>query len=112
VIVAQSRSTSGLDLRGFSWCGPPACFTALIGPNSTSPDVLWSGECQYPYAQNPPCTTSATIWYFAARSRHSGGVNVCMADGSVKFMKNSISLRTWSAISTSQGNEVVSSDSY
>jgi prepilin-type N-terminal cleavage/methylation domain-containing protein/prepilin-type processing-associated H-X9-DG protein len=30
-----------------------------------------------------------------ARSRHSGGVNVCLADGSVKFVKNSISQANW-----------------
>ena len=112
VIVGQSGSTSALDLRGFSWSGPASCYTALIGPNSTSPDVSWPGECQYPFQQNPPCTTAATIWYFGARSRHPGGVNVCMADGSVKFMKNAINLVTWSALSTSQGNEVVSSDAY
>jgi prepilin-type processing-associated H-X9-DG protein len=48
----------------------------------------------------------------AARSRHPGGVNVGLADGSVKFIKNSISLNVWSALSTSQGGEVISSDSY
>ena len=84
----------------------------MLAPNSTAPDVTWPGECQYPQGMNPPCTTSATLWYFAARSRHSGGVNVCMADGSVKFMKNTISLPTWGALSTSQGGEVVSSDAY
>jgi prepilin-type N-terminal cleavage/methylation domain-containing protein/prepilin-type processing-associated H-X9-DG protein len=30
-----------------------------------------------------------------ARSRHSGGVNVCLADGSVKFVRNSIGQANW-----------------
>ena len=47
-----------------------------------------------------------------ARSRHPGGVNVAMCDGSVKFMKNSISLNVWRALSTTQGGEVISSDAY
>ena len=111
VIVGQSGPASW-DLRGFSWGGPPSCYTAMLGPNSKSPDLVWAGECNYPFGQNPPCTTASIYWYFAARSRHSGGVNVCMADGSVKFMKNSINLITWSALSTTQGNEVVSSDAY
>jgi prepilin-type N-terminal cleavage/methylation domain-containing protein/prepilin-type processing-associated H-X9-DG protein len=30
-----------------------------------------------------------------ARSRHPGGVNIAMCDGSVKFLKNSITQQTW-----------------
>jgi prepilin-type processing-associated H-X9-DG protein len=48
----------------------------------------------------------------SARSKHPGGVNVGMCDGSVRFVKNSISLVTWRALSTIRGNEVVSADSY
>jgi hypothetical protein len=35
-----------------------------------------------------------------------------MCDGSVRFCKNSINLATWRALSTTHGNEVVSSDAY
>ncbi|MHC5538318.1 DUF1559 family PulG-like putative transporter [Singulisphaera rosea] len=110
--VVGVPGNGALDLRGFTWLGPCALFTAYLAPNSTSPDVTFPGLCNYPYAQNPPCTTADLIWYLAARSRHSGGVNVGMCDGSVKFMKNSINLVTWSALSTSQGNEVISADAY
>jgi prepilin-type N-terminal cleavage/methylation domain-containing protein/prepilin-type processing-associated H-X9-DG protein len=47
-----------------------------------------------------------------ASSRHSGGVNVCMCDGSVKFIKQSISTTSWWAIATRAGSEVVSADSF
>lgn len=47
-----------------------------------------------------------------ATSNHSGGVNVCMADGSVKFVKDTINAVTWWAIGTKSGGEVVSADSY
>jgi len=50
--------------------------------------------------------------YSNAQSNHSGGVNVLMADGSVKFVKDSINMRTWMALGTKAGGEVVSSDSY
>ncbi len=45
-------------------------------------------------------------------SNHPGGVNVGFADGSVRFIKNTVSIQTWWALGTRNGNEVVSSDSY
>jgi len=103
------------DLRGFSWWGSGASFTAWIAPNSTQPDVTESKDyCVYPYQMNPPCTepTSTLPLFNGARSRHSGGVNVTMGDGSVRFIKNSISLNIWRALSTTKGGEVISSDTY
>jgi len=47
-----------------------------------------------------------------ASSLHPGGVNVLLMDGSVKFIKNSISLNTWLAIGSMDGGETVSADSY
>ncbi|MDR3634442.1 MAG: DUF1559 domain-containing protein [Isosphaeraceae bacterium] len=47
-----------------------------------------------------------------ATSNHSGGVNVAMGDGSVKFIKNSISLVTWWALGSRAGGEVISADAY
>jgi prepilin-type processing-associated H-X9-DG protein len=48
----------------------------------------------------------------SATSNHSGGVNVGMADGSVKFIKNTVALQTWWALGTRAGGEVVSADAY
>jgi prepilin-type N-terminal cleavage/methylation domain-containing protein/prepilin-type processing-associated H-X9-DG protein len=45
-------------------------------------------------------------------SNHPGGVNVCFADGSVKFIKDSVNLQTWWALGTRAGGEVISADSY
>jgi prepilin-type N-terminal cleavage/methylation domain-containing protein/prepilin-type processing-associated H-X9-DG protein len=115
-VVGQSISTSLLDLRGFSWWGWGCQFTSLIGPNSTQPDSMQpaGSYCQYPYSTNPPCVTGTDNYamFNGARSRHAGGVNAGMADGSVKFVKNSISIATWRALSTTRGGEVVSSDAY
>ncbi len=47
-----------------------------------------------------------------ATSNHPGGVNVCFADGSVKFIKDSIALSVWWALGTRAGGEVISADSY
>jgi prepilin-type processing-associated H-X9-DG protein len=45
-------------------------------------------------------------------SNHPGGVNMCMADGSVRFIKNTIGLPTWWALGTRAGGEIISSDAY
>jgi prepilin-type processing-associated H-X9-DG protein len=47
-----------------------------------------------------------------ADSYHPGGVNCTMADGSVKFIKNSINQTTWWALGTKGNGEVISADSY
>ena len=45
-------------------------------------------------------------------SRHSGGgVNLLLGDGSVRWIKNSVSLQPWRALGTKAGGEVISSDS-
>jgi len=45
-------------------------------------------------------------------SFHSGGVNALFGDGSVRFLKDSISVVTLRALVTAAGGEVVSADSY
>jgi len=45
-------------------------------------------------------------------SNHPGGVNVAFADGSIHFIKNTISPPTWWALGSRALGEVVSSDSY
>jgi prepilin-type N-terminal cleavage/methylation domain-containing protein/prepilin-type processing-associated H-X9-DG protein len=41
-----------------------------------------------------------------ARSFHSGGVNLVLGDGSVRFVSNSISATSWRALGTRAGGEV------
>jgi prepilin-type processing-associated H-X9-DG protein len=45
-------------------------------------------------------------------SMHPGGVNLCMGDGSVRFIKNTINPFTWYALQTIRGSEVISADTY
>jgi prepilin-type processing-associated H-X9-DG protein len=47
-----------------------------------------------------------------AQSNHPGGVNVGFLDGSVKFIKDSVSLTTWAALATKAGGEIISADQY
>lgn len=47
-----------------------------------------------------------------ARSYHPGGVHMLLGDGSVRFVKNSVSGNIWRALGTVGGGEVISADSY
>jgi prepilin-type processing-associated H-X9-DG protein len=53
-----------------------------------------------------------TYMSLAATSKHSGGVNSLFADGSVRYVKNTIDAAAWRALGSIAGGEVVSSDSY
>jgi prepilin-type N-terminal cleavage/methylation domain-containing protein/prepilin-type processing-associated H-X9-DG protein len=68
----------------------------------------------------PPCQNSADLILgyvgpygsASANSLHPGGVNLCLADGSVRFIKSTVGLQAWWALGTRNGGEVLSSDSY
>ncbi len=50
--------------------------------------------------------------FLPANSWHSGGCNVMMTDGSVRFVKDSVDRNTWWALGTRAGGEVVGSNQY
>ena len=43
----------------------------------------------------------------AARSRHPGGVNFLLCDGSVRFVGETIDIDTWHALGSRNGGEVL-----
>jgi prepilin-type processing-associated H-X9-DG protein len=43
---------------------------------------------------------------------HPGGANVLLGDGSVRFIRESINLLTWAALSSRSNGEVISADAY
>ncbi len=47
-----------------------------------------------------------------ATSNHPGGVHVAFADGSVKFVKDSVAVQTWWALGTRAGREIISGDAF
>ncbi len=111
LIMSQTNN----DLRGFTQWGDAAGFTTNIGPNSSSPDVHDWCSSNPAVRLFPPLvclTLSPNDKYYAARSRHPGGVNAAMCDGSVRFMKSSINIFVWRGLSSSNGGEVLSADSY
>jgi prepilin-type N-terminal cleavage/methylation domain-containing protein len=58
----------------------------------------------------PSCSEQHGDWFkgvYAASSRHPTIVNVCLGDGSVRQVGNSIDQRTWWALGTRAGQETV-----
>jgi prepilin-type N-terminal cleavage/methylation domain-containing protein/prepilin-type processing-associated H-X9-DG protein len=60
---------------------------------------------------NGPCGINCSNVY-SIYSFHPGGANVTMADGSVRFLKESTSIDVLAALLTRAGGEFVSSDAY
>ena len=79
-------------------------FNTIVPPNSTQ--YRW-GDCRYTGGGYPNDATFANT-----SSNHPGGVNVLMADGSCRFIKNSINMYTWWGLGTKAGGEVITADSY
>jgi prepilin-type N-terminal cleavage/methylation domain-containing protein/prepilin-type processing-associated H-X9-DG protein len=75
------------------------------------------GECQYNlydhhYPPNPKiwdCVLLEHSWK-PARSRHPGGVNLGLADGSVRFVSDGVNPATWQAVGSRAGNETIIND--
>jgi prepilin-type N-terminal cleavage/methylation domain-containing protein/prepilin-type processing-associated H-X9-DG protein len=80
-------------------------FHTIVTPNSTQ--YKWNA-CRSSCGGCGPDDSS----YSNAQSNHSGGVNVLFADGSVKFVKDSVNQRTWMAIGTRANAEVVDASSF
>jgi prepilin-type N-terminal cleavage/methylation domain-containing protein/prepilin-type processing-associated H-X9-DG protein len=88
---------------GMAYTIPNNAYTHVNAPNSP--------RCTYSNSEdnNWWCGTLCSA---APTSNHSGGVNICFGDGSVKFIKNTINLQTWWALGSRNLGETVSSDAY
>ncbi|WP_165069202.1 DUF1559 family PulG-like putative transporter [Paludisphaera rhizosphaerae] len=100
-----STTVNAFTTRGYSWnyhnCGVGGGYSHVMTPNKKS--------CAFSGQGNPPSIKEATL--FGATSFHSGGVVMSLLDGSVRFVKDSISPATWVAVSTKAGGEIISADS-
>ncbi|WP_435017933.1 DUF1559 domain-containing protein [Tundrisphaera sp. TA3] len=98
---AAAAGTSGYynAQRGGAWVQGDfrhALYTHYLTPNSKTYD----------------CLRGSDYGWKAARSRHPGGVNSLLCDGSVRFTKDTVNLATWQALGTRAGGEIVSADAY
>lgn len=95
----QTEGTRHFDRSGSRWIsGHPASnyFNAHRPPNDSQPDCF-SGV--YPVGLG--------ALNKVPRSRHDGGVNVLLGDGSVRFVRNVVDLHVWQSLNTRNGQEVI-----
>jgi prepilin-type N-terminal cleavage/methylation domain-containing protein/prepilin-type processing-associated H-X9-DG protein len=99
----QAKTGAVDNQRGKTWFHGSMAFT-MINTVATPNSAKWT-YCS--------ATTSGSASTFSeSDSAHPGGVNVLMGDGSVRFIKNTISRATWWALGTKSNAEVISADSY
>jgi prepilin-type processing-associated H-X9-DG protein len=82
--------------RGARWFDGFVLYTAYYHwwePNSEIPDCAkWS--------------PLRSLWQMA-RSYHPGGVNLALCDGSVRFVSETIDVRTWREMGSRNGGEII-----
>ncbi|MFM7318366.1 MAG: DUF1559 domain-containing protein [bacterium] len=84
--------------------------TILIAEDSVNPDGQWINglnifDQAFPINQGPPMENDM-------RSRHPGGAQCVMADGSAKFLKQPIDKKVVAALCTRAGKEAIGDDQY
>ncbi len=109
VDAVKAKPTGTNPNRGQDWSiGSPGFTLAsiILPPNSNQysfSSCRWDGSAtngsDFSHLQN-------------STSNHSGGVNVLILDGSVRFVKDAINMQTWMSLGSRDGGEVVSSDAY
>jgi prepilin-type N-terminal cleavage/methylation domain-containing protein/prepilin-type processing-associated H-X9-DG protein len=96
------------DPRGFSWANGEyrtTLFNHALRPNDPTMDCM--GVLMKPPPENRDRLYAAYGWR-AARSRHPGGVNVTLADGTVRFVEDGVDPAVWKAAATRASGEGLS----
>jgi prepilin-type N-terminal cleavage/methylation domain-containing protein/prepilin-type processing-associated H-X9-DG protein len=98
-------------------CEPGDAFWRNYGLLGGSLSTALLNFTRPPNSRTPSCLTSGTfteiyLGYEDASSAHPGGVNVLFADGSVRFIKDSVNSQSWAGLATRAGGEVIGSSDY
>jgi len=125
VFLAEVLQGDPGDVRGLVWSSLPGASNYVSGLPPNGLKHLWLGDggdalpsslCVDDPGRKLPCVgdpaNAAFRDYAGARSRHPGGVNALLGDGSVRFIKDTITPLVWVALHSIAGGEVVGADAY
>ena len=104
----RSTPANGKDDRGYRWVAGRIGYTMFNTVATPNDKNLLANGCRF--SASYAGTDSSEL--MPASSQHPGGVNVLLADGSCRFIKDSINRSTWWALGTKANGEVISADSY
>ena len=106
--VLMAPDDASGDTRGDVINNDRGCFSFMTinQPNSRNPDVIFAYGSITTTDPMMPYTLGGNTNH-AARSRHTGGVNAVLGDGSVRFLSNSIDIPTYQALGNMNDGLVV-----
>jgi prepilin-type N-terminal cleavage/methylation domain-containing protein/prepilin-type processing-associated H-X9-DG protein len=99
------RDTGNALTDQLGWSSPDGVVGSIDGSNPSTGATNGSGVASGAGACVMNCNNDSEPYSF-----HSGGVNLCMADGSVRFLRQSVSPATFAALVTAKFGEVVTND--
>jgi prepilin-type N-terminal cleavage/methylation domain-containing protein/prepilin-type processing-associated H-X9-DG protein len=110
--VLKAWSSDDNDWRGDIHNDDGVCrFHTRVSPNTSVRDIIEAGWFQETFDPAMPAVAGAqTAQVAAARSRHSGGVNVVFCDASTRFVADAIAFDVWQAMGTMNGAEAGGSE--
>lgn len=106
-VVPERTAGAGRDWRGRYYRAEhlSSLFSTYMPPNTTSPDLTRTAEGTPPLWAPRSGSTDPQALY--ARSRHPGGVQTGLADGSVRFVSETVDTDIWRAAGTREGGEAL-----
>lgn len=101
-VLRADRGTVLPRPEGFGWSDPDGGAGSMDGTDRATGAInggSGTGKC----IMN--CNNDSEPYSF-----HSGGMNICLTDGSVRFLSESISATTFAALLTPRGGEILGAD--